>query len=144
MKIDQRNMQSAEITLEATIVTTTVMIIIMLLISFVIYTHDALVIKAYAYGAANEEIEEEYDLFTERVAEKVKAAPLFMIKPTLEFNRNLDSYKITIKGKCNVKIFGFEKLFSEMYVPKSMCIEKNMSTKILYISREILEQVERK
>ncbi len=137
-------MKKGEITLEATIVTTTVMVLVIVLISMILYVHDALVIKAYAYGAANEAIEKEYEVFTGQVTEKVQQAPLFVLTPELKFQKNLDSYTITLQGRCTVKIFGFEQLFTQLYQPKSMTIERNMSTPILYLSRELVKQLERK
>ncbi|MCR5737147.1 MAG: hypothetical protein K6G64_05815 [Eubacterium sp.] len=135
---------SGEITLETAIVMSLIMVIMIVLVCFTLYTHDALVIKAYAYGAANESIGEEEAVFRQKVQEQVEQAPLFVMKPSVKIEKKLDSYRVTVKGTCHLKVFGFEKFFSEGFEPKSMNIEKNMSTSLLYIAREISEQVERK
>ena len=135
---------SGEITLEAAIVMSLIMVIIIVLVCFTLYTRDALLIKAYAYGAANESIGEKEAVFRQKVQEQVEQAPLFIMKPSVKIEKKLDSYKGTVRGTSHLKVFGFEKLFSEGFEPKSMNIEKNMSTSLLYVAREILEQAERK
>ncbi|MCR5703436.1 MAG: hypothetical protein K6G85_02340 [Eubacterium sp.] len=135
---------AGEMTLEAAIVVPIVMALVLIVICFVLYVRDGLVLKACVYGTANVEACDSYDVFKEKVLLAVKKEQLYVLEPGIKFRKGLDSYKVDIQGTLKVKIWGMNQLIDACFQPKSITVEKNMSSEILWVAREIIKQVERK
>ena len=140
----KKEKMSGEITLEAAIVMPIILSLIITVICFVLYFRDGLVLESCVYGTASEDIGDNYDVFQQSVLESVGKEQLYVLEPKIQFHKGLESYKISIEGRLKVKIWGMNNLIDAVYRPTSITIEKNMSTKILYIARTIIKQAERK
>lgn len=140
----KKKMMMGEITLEAAIVMPLVMALVLTVICFVLYVRDGIVLKTCAYGAANSEICESEEGFQHRVSEAVQKEHFFVLEPSVQIRKGLDSYKINVKGRMKMKLWGMGNLVESVFQPGSMPIEKNMSSEILYITRTVIKQVERK
>ena len=132
-----------QITIEAAIIVPIIMLIVVSLIYLSLYVHDAVVIKAYVYGAGNEYINEEFEKFKKSVSNKVNKASLFVISPQLEFEKQIDGYEISIYGNSKGKMSWIANLINYSYNPESVVLDKNMSSEIIYIAQVLQKQLER-
>ncbi len=93
------NKERAELTIETAIVFTIIMLIICSMIYFSLYLHDKVAIKSYAYSGLIESADKEESKVKTIINNKIKRAPLFVIRPSVSFSGDFNKYKCDISEK---------------------------------------------
>lgn len=120
----------AEITVETAIVLTIIMVIICSFLYMVLYLHDIVALKSFAYSGMIDGADKEYSQFCQCVKNKINGSPLFVLKKTESYSEDINAYYTNIKeqGISQMPLIGdvLEVLVGnqEIKVVKKMPIDK--------------------
>ncbi len=122
--------ERAEITVETAIVLTIIMLLLCSMIYCSLFLHDKVAIKSYLYAGLVEGADKTESESEKAVKKKIKKASLFTLKPSIDFDSNINKYKCKVseKGNRTMKLLGnimsFSKGSQTVEVVRKMPIEK--------------------
>lgn len=91
------NKRKGEVTIETAIVFTIIMILIGSMIYLSLFLHDKVAVKSYTYSGLIEGADKDEEKCEQLVQNKLSRAPLFVIKPGINFSSDVNKYKCCIE-----------------------------------------------
>lgn len=129
---------SGQITLEASIVVPLIIMVVAFFIYMALYIHDVIAIRSRAYG-----IGIEYAIGDGEKVKKDIERYLFVVRPTVTVNEELNSYSIKITYAANGNRNFINRIIGEKETD-TISIQKTMSREILYSKAAITNKKKRK
>ena len=135
--------ERAEITIETAIVFTIIMILLGSMIYFSLYLHDKVAIKSYAYSGLVEGADKSEEECNEILHNKMRKAPVFVIRPSLNFNGDFNKYKCTLSENENRAMSFLDQIISSSVGRQEVEVIRKMPVDKMYLFKAIKDGIKK-
>lgn len=130
----------ARITIETAIVFPVIMMVVVSFIYMILYTHDILTIKSYAYGLGVKNITNDASNFKSNIKKQGKNVPLLVLNTEWDCNDKGTYYEIVIDSKDKTSKW-MKEFIDTISTKKRVVIEKSMSSEMMYGYRAVRDEM---
>ena len=135
--------ERGEVTIETAIVFTVIMILICSMVYFSLYLHDKVAIKSYAYSGLVEGADKDDTKCQELIQTKMGRAPVFVIRPTVTFDSDINKYKCDVSEREHSAMNFLDKIFSFTMGKQEVEVVRKMPTDKMYLFKAIKDGIKK-
>ena len=133
----------AEITIETAIVFTIIMFLICSMIYLSLFLHDKVALKSYAYSGLVEGADKDEGKSEELVRTKINKAPVFVVRPSISFDADINKYKCDISERENTAMSFLDRIMTFSAGKQEVEVVRKMPIDKMYLFKSIKDGIKK-